>query len=80
MAQIKVKAPTVSELKKELAKKLVSIKPSVTEKMIEKAADKCGISTYAVKEYLKGKVGFVQRGERIFSALQKEIEKGMAAA
>lgn len=79
MAQIKVKAPTVADLKRELAKKLTGIKPSVTEKMIEKAADKCGISIYAVKEYLKGKVGFVQRGERIYSALQKEIEKGIAA-
>lgn len=79
MQQSKAKTPTVDDLKKEVAQLLQGIKGSVTEKMIERASDKTGISTWSVKRYLKGEVGYVQRGERIYKALLKEIEKGIAA-
>lgn len=79
MEQSKVKAPTVQDLKDELSVLLKGIADSVTEKMIERAADKTGISTWSVKRYLKGEIGYVQRGEKIYKALLKEIEKGVAA-
>lgn len=79
MQQSKPNTPTVQDRKNEVAVLLQGIKASVTERMIERAGEAAGISTWSVKRYLKGEVAYVQRGERIYKALLKEIEKGIAA-
>lgn len=67
--------PTVQEQTEALASQLLVIKDCVTPKAIEKVANVTGYSTKTVGRYLDGKIGILHRGEIIYSALLKEVNK-----
>lgn len=76
--QSTTKLPTVQDRKEALAQKLGEIKESVTPDMIEKAAKKAGVTPRTAREYIKGSVAFLHRGEVLYNTLMKEL-KGIAA-
>jgi hypothetical protein len=73
-AQSTTNIPTVQERIAEVAQKLVAIKESATTDAIERAAEKVGISTRTAKEYLKGNVAFLHRGNKLYKELVKNIK------